>query len=76
MLERIKPILKKIAPEISLEEINEKTRLIDDLAFDSLSLMLLSLEIEEEFGFRFEESVSLRTVGEVCKYIEARETKK
>ena len=76
MLERLKPILKKVAPEISLEEINEKTRLIDDLAFDSLSLMLLSLEIEEEFGFRFEESVSLRTVGEVCEYIKVREAGK
>ena len=71
MLEKLKEILKRIAPEVDVSTINEKTKLVDDLGFDSMSMMLLSLEIEEAFGFRFEESVRFDTIGDVIKYVEA-----
>ena len=49
-----------------------ETKLVEDLDFDSLSMMMMSLEIEEAFGFRFEEMVKFETVGEVCSYLEER----
>ena len=48
------------------------TRLIDDLGFDSLALMMMSMEIEDAFGFRFKEFVRFETVGDVCSYLESR----
>ena len=69
MLDRLKNIIKNVAPEADLSAITEDTRLVDDLGFDSISMMLMSLEIEEEFGFRFEENVRFSTVGEVCRYV-------
>ena len=71
MLDKLKEILKTVSPEIDTNTVSEKTRLIDDLGFDSMSMMLLSLEIEEAFGFRFEETVRFETVGEVITYLEA-----
>ena len=57
MLDTIKSIIKKVAPETDVEKLTLGTRLADDLGFDSLSMMLMSMEIEEEFGFRFEDVV-------------------
>ena len=71
MLETLKEILERIAPEVDVGTITEKTKLVDDLGFDSMSMMLLSLEIEEAFGFRFEETVRFDTIGDVIKYVEA-----
>ena len=71
MLETLKEILERIAPEVDVNTITEKTKLVDDLGFDSMSMMLLSLEIEEAFGFRFEETVRFDTIGDVIKYVEA-----
>lgn len=70
MFDRLKKILSEIAPEADIEAITEETKLVDDLGLDSMSMILMSLEIEEEFNFRFEESVRFSTVGEVCRYLE------
>jgi len=55
-----------------MDEVTAETRLVEDLSFDSLSMMMMSLEIEEAFGFRFEEMIKFNTVGDVCKYLEER----
>lgn len=72
MLDTIKSIIKKVAPETDVEKLTLGTRLADDLGFDSLSMMLMSMEIEEEFGFRFEEVVRFETIGQVIDYLESR----
>ena len=36
---------------------------------DSLAMMLVSLEIEDAFSFRFEERVDFKTVGDVVVYL-------
>ena len=52
-------------------QVTEQTTLIDDLGFDSLAIMMMmSMEIEDAFGFRFTEFVRFETVGDVCKYLE------
>ena len=72
MLDQLKEILAKVNQNIKMEEVNEDTRLIEDLALDSLSIMLFAMEIEAAFGFRFTEQVKFVTVGDVCRYLETK----
>ena len=72
MFERLKAILEKILPDVDMNVVTEQTKLIDDLGFDSLALMMMSMEIEDAFGFKFLEFVKFETVGDVCKYLEAK----
>ena len=72
MLDKLKEILNTVVPGVNLNEVTLETKLVEDLDFDSLSMMMMSLEIEEAFGFRFEEMVKFETVGEVCSYLEER----
>ena len=72
MLERLKEILSKVLTEVDMTAVTEDTHLIDDLGFDSLAMMLMSMEIEDAFGFQFTEFVRFETVGDVCAYLESR----
>lgn len=72
MLEDLKEILKRIDPEINTDNIDENTDLSLDLGLDSLSMLMLAYEIEEEYGFFFEQTERFKTVGDVCKYIDRR----
>ncbi len=72
MLDKLKDILGKVLPDTDLSNVTEDTRLIDDLGFDSLALMMMAMEIEDAFGFRFTEFVRFETVGDVCGYLENR----
>jgi len=72
MLDQLKEILAKVNQSIDMNAVSEETRLIEDLALDSLSIMLFAMEIEAAFGFRFTEPVKFVTVGDVCRYLEAR----
>ena len=70
MLEKVKEIISQAMPEIDTSAITEETRLKEDLGFDSLSVMMISVEAEEAFGVVFKEFGSFKTVGDVCKYIQ------
>lgn len=72
MLERLKEVIGKVLPDVEVAGVNEDTRLIDDLGFDSLALIMMAMEIEDSFGFKFTEFVMFETVGDVCKYLETR----
>ena len=72
MLDQLKTILGKVLPDLDMTTVTEETRLIDDLGFDSLALMMMSMEIEDAFGFKFLEFVKFETVGDVCKYLKDR----
>lgn len=72
MIEKLKEILGKVLKDIDLDNVTEDTRLVEDLGFDSLALMMMSMEIEDAFGFRFTELVRFSTVGDVCSYLENR----
>ncbi len=75
MLEKLKSILTRVVPDVDMDTVNESTRLIDDLGFDSLAIMMMSMEIEDAFGFRFTEFVKFETVGDVCAYVSEKATK-
>ena len=53
--------------------ITPESRLVEDLKADSANVMVMILELESEFGIEVEDEVilSLKTVGDVVKYIEA-----
>ena len=70
MLDKLKAILSKVVPDVDMSSVTEDTRLIEDLEFDSLSIMMMSMEIEDAFGFEFTEFVKFETVGDVCRYLE------
>jgi len=72
MIDKLKEILGKVLPDLDMSTVTTETKLIDDLGFDSLALMMMSMEIEDAFGFRFKEFVRFETVGDVCNYLENR----
>ena len=70
MIEKLKEIIERVIPGVDVSSVSESTRLIEDLNFDSLALMMMAMEIEDAFGFRFTELVKFETVGDACAYLE------
>ena len=52
--------------------ITRETRLVEDLKADSANVMVMVLELENEFGIEVEDEaiLTLKTVGDVVDYIE------
>ena len=69
MIERLKVVIERVVPGIDLTGVTRDTRLIEDLGFDSLALMMMAMGIEDAFNYRFTEFVRFATVGEVCDYL-------
>lgn len=72
MLDKLKELLGKVLPDVDMSVVTEKTKLMDDLGFDSLAMMMLAMELEDAFNFKFTEFVKFETVGDVCGYLESR----
>ena len=73
-MEGLKDILKQIRPSMDVSTVNEDSQLVRDLGLDSLTILLLSLAIENKFGFKFEGTPKFMTVGEVLDYTSANTT--
>jgi acyl carrier protein len=65
VIEIINNILRENDLEMSVEEINDSTKLTDDLGLDSFNLAQLTVEIESEFGVDIFENGVISTVGEI-----------
>ena len=72
MLEKLKEILGNVLPDIDMSTVTEETKLIEDLGFDSLAIMMLAMELEQAFNFKLTEFVKFETVGDVCEYIKTK----
>ena len=72
MLDKLKTILGKVLPDMEVDGVTPDTRLVEDLGFDSLAMMMMAMEIEDSFGFKFKELVRFETVGDVIGYLECR----
>ena len=70
MLEKLKNIMKEVNPDLNLDNVTLETRLIDDLHFDSLGMMMLALNIQDEFNVTFDDAITFQTVKDVIDYIE------
>ena len=58
--------------DISEEEITVESRLLEDLSADSLDLVELVMDLENEFNVQIpdDELPSISTVGDILKYID------
>lgn len=70
ILDSLKEIFAQIRPSVDLEIIGEDSQLVRDLGMDSLTVLLLSLAVENKFGFKFEGAPQFLTVKDVIDYIE------
>ena len=75
IFEEIKEILKQIKPAADFSNINDNSQLVRDVGLDSLTILLLSLAIENKFVFKFEGNPKFSTVGEVLDHISANATR-
>lgn len=74
IFDELKEILKLIKPSADFSKINEDSQLVRDVGLDSLTILLLSLAIENRFGFKFEGNPKFNTVGEVIEFISSNTT--
>lgn len=72
-------VKKLLSEQLNIEEekITESAKVIDDLGADSLDVVEMLMTLEDEFNISVtdEESVSLKTVGDIVKLIDSK-TKK
>ena len=59
--------------QVDAATITPESRLVEDLKADSANIMVMILELENQFGIEVEDEVilNLKTVGDVARYIEA-----
>ncbi len=71
MFERLKEIMLQYI-DIEESEITEDSRFVEDLGFDSFSVMTFAGDIEDEYDIEIDERAiaEVRTVGDMIKYIE------
>lgn len=72
MLEKIKEIICNCVP-VEPEDITEDSKFLADLGMSSLDLVMISVEIEKEFGVSIPDKLytSVKTVGGLMEYIES-----
>ena len=70
MLDEFKEMICQYV-EVNADEIQESSRFIEDLGFNSYNFMSLVGEIEEKYDVEVDERevVNVRTVGDAIKYI-------
>lgn len=68
-------VKKMIAKQLKADEasITLDTRLVEDLKADSANVMVMIMDLEDNYGIVIEDDqiMNLKTVGDVVKYIEA-----
>ena len=74
IFEGLKEVLVLIKPSMDMTSINEDSQLVRDVGLDSLTILLLSLAVENKFAFKFEGAPKFNTVGEVIDYISSHVT--
>ena len=68
-------VKKMIAKQLKADEatITMDTRLVEDLKADSANVMVMIMDLEDNYGIIVEDDqiMNLKTVGDVVNYIEA-----
>ncbi len=70
ILDSLKEIVITIKPKLDVSKVTMDSTLVKDLGIDSLSMLLLSLAIENKYGFQFDSDVKFNNIGDVVSYIE------
>ncbi|NLB89606.1 MAG: acyl carrier protein [Clostridiales bacterium] len=67
-------VVPLIAKQLKVEEaiITKDARLVEDLKADSANIMVMIMDLEDQFGIMVEDEMigKLMTVGDVVEYIE------
>lgn len=71
IFDKLIAILQRVKPNVDISTVTMDSRLITDLGIDSLSMMLLAISVEDEFGIEFGDNTNFTTVQELCDYIES-----
>jgi len=63
---------------VSKEKVSRSTKFIEDIGADSLDIVELVMELEEEFDTQIpdDQAEKIKTVGEAIDYIEAKQKEK
>ena len=70
VLDGLKEVLTVLRPNTDLSNVNSSTELVRELGIDSLTMMLISLAVEEKFKMRFPDGGPMPvTVGDVCENV-------
>ena len=75
MYDRLLQLIKESAPDVDISKANENSKLVEDLGFDSLAIMMLAMSLEDEFGVHFDKPEKFETVKDVLNYLEKNSTK-
>ncbi len=70
IFDKLIEIFQNVIPEVDSGDIHEDSLLVEDLGLNSLTMMLLAVSIEDEYGITFDDSARLETVNDVISYIE------
>lgn len=70
-IDRLRKIIKEIDNTIAIKGIDEKTNLITDFGFDSITIIHLVLEIEDEFQIDINtEDLILDNLADISKLLQ------
>lgn len=71
MFDKVVDLITEQLP-VKKEEITRDSRLLDDLGADSANLMILVMDLENQFDIVVEDDVlgSIKTVGDIVDYLE------
>ena len=72
ILERLKKLIAQSMPDVDVKGVTLETRLLEDLKFDSLGMMMLAMAMEDEFGISFDEPVNFATVKDVLEFVKSK----
>ena len=70
IFEGLKEVLRMVKPSINTDFVTPQSRLLEDVGLDSLTMLLMSMAIEQKFNMRFDNSVRLTTVADVIECVE------
>jgi acyl carrier protein len=67
--ERVKKVIKE---SLAKDSVTESSNFIDDLGADSLDVVEIVMDLEEEFGITIEDADAehIRTVGDAIEFLE------
>jgi acyl carrier protein len=70
--EKVKAIIARMVEGADKGKMTDESRLKEDLNADSLDMIELVMEMEDEFGFSVpdEDAEKIKTVGDAVKYVE------
>ena len=73
MNKKIKEIISELI-EVDVSTIGDTALIIDDLGADSIAVMEIVMELEEEYGVEVptEDVLNLKTVEDIVAYIESK----